>query len=188
MSNEKSVLALVGMAGAGKTLCAQYLAARGFYQFRFGGIVTDEVRQRGLPITPENEKAVREELREQEDMDAIAKRALPYLQEALKTRSVIIIDGLYSFSEYTMLRKRLAAELILVAIVCPRALRHERLVNRPERPLNLTQAEERDYREIKKLEKGGPIALADYYLTNDGEPQAVYDQIDVLIERLGITP
>ena len=36
-------LALVGMPGAGKTLCAHHLERRGFFQFRFGGIVVDEV-------------------------------------------------------------------------------------------------------------------------------------------------
>jgi len=181
-------LALVGMPGAGKTLCAEYLEKRGFFQFRFGRIVIEEVERRGQSITPENETTVREELRQNEGMDAVAKRALPYLQAALKTRAVIIIDGLYSFSEYRTLRKTLNAELILVAIVCPRALRYTRLTTRPIRPLTLVKAEQRDFQEIENLEKGGPIAMADYFLTNERDPQALYDQLDTLIERLGIAP
>ena len=98
-------LALVGMAGSGKTLCAKHLEAKGFYQFRFGGIVTGEVEKRGWEINPENERIVREEFRANEGMDVMAKRALPLLHKALESRETIVIDGLYSFSEYKTLRR-----------------------------------------------------------------------------------
>ena len=104
-------LALVGMPGAGKTVCAKHVETRGFYQFRFGQIVVDEVLRRGQSITPENERVVREEFRTQDGMAAIAKRALPHLQKALSTRPAIIIDGLYSFSEYKLLRQELDEQL-----------------------------------------------------------------------------
>ena len=70
-------LALVGMPGAGKSLCAKHLEACGFFQYRFGSIVVNEVLRRGLPLTPENERVVREELRANDGMDVMARRALP---------------------------------------------------------------------------------------------------------------
>ena len=164
MTDQARILALVGMPGAGKTLCAKHLEAEGYYQFRFGGIVTDEVERRGWAITPENERIVREEFREKEGMDAIAKRALPYLEKALATHPSIVIDGLYSFSEYKTLRPALGGNMVVVAITCQRSLRYQRLAQRPDRPLTPEEAESRDYREIEKLEKGGPIAIADGYL------------------------
>ena len=181
-------LALVGMPGSGKTLCAKHLEKRGFFQFRFGGIVTDEVTRRGQPITPENERIVREEFRAQKGMDVIAKRALPHLKAALKTRDNIIIDGLYGFSEYKLLRSELGADMVVVAIVCSRALRHQRLTTRTDRPLTLDEAQQRDYQEIERLEKGGPIAIADYFLVNDDNPQTLLDQLDALLDHLAITP
>ena len=57
-------LALVGMPGAGKTICAEHLARRGFFTLRFGAVVVDEVRRRGLEVNPSNERIVREELRD----------------------------------------------------------------------------------------------------------------------------
>ncbi len=188
ITSSPRALALVGMPGAGKSLCAKHLEARGFFQYRFGGIVVDEVLRRGLPLTPEHERLVREEFRELEGMDAIARRALPLLQDALETHSSIIIDGLYSFSEYKTLRPALGTELIVVAIVCDRARRYARLASRPERPLTAAEAEERDYREIEHLEKGGPIALADYTLLNNGEPEELLAALDNLIARLGLNP
>ena len=59
------------MPGTGKTLCAQHLQEQGFFQFRFGGIVVDEVVRRGWPINPRNEQIVREELRANEGMDVM---------------------------------------------------------------------------------------------------------------------
>jgi dephospho-CoA kinase len=181
-------LALVGMPGAGKTLCARHLEMRGFFQFRFGSIVVDEVLRRGLVINPENERIVREEFRNNEGMAAIALRALPHLKSAFDSHTSIIIDGLYSFSEYKILSPELGASMVVVAIVSSRALRYQRLANREDRPLTAQEAETRDYQEIERLEKGGPIAIADYTLLNNGEPDALLKSLDALVDSLGLRP
>lgn len=191
MSNSEPqpcALALVGMPGSGKTLCAHHLKARGFAHFRFGGIVVDEVRRRGLAVNPKNEQLVREELRANEGMNAIAQRALPHLKQALAQHPNLVIDGLYGFGEYRLLREALGATLIVVAIVSDRHLRYQRLAQRPERPLTRDEAESRDFREIETLEKGGPIAIADYTLLNDGESDDLLRALDTLTDRLGIYP
>ncbi|MBZ0287716.1 MAG: AAA family ATPase, partial [Anaerolineae bacterium] len=147
MSETPRALALVGMPGAGKTLCAKHLEAQGYFQFRFGGIVVDEVVRRGWAIAPENERIVREELRRNEGMDVMAKRALPHLKAALDTHPCIVIDGLYSFSEYKTLHTAFGGEMAVVAIISSRALRYRRLAERVERPLTPQEAETRDYAE-----------------------------------------
>jgi dephospho-CoA kinase len=181
-------LALVGMAGSGKTICAQHLQQQGFYQFRFGGIVTDEVERRGWVINPNNERIVREEFRANEGMDVMAKRAMPYLRAALETYPVIVIDGLYSFSEYKTLKRELDDTMVVVAVVCSRDKRYERLAQRTDRPLTRAEAEERDYAEIENMEKGGPIAIADYTLNNDGEPDELLAKLDELLQQLAFYP
>lgn len=187
-SKTRRALALVGMPGAGKTLCAQHLQQQGFYQFRFGGIVVDEVVRRGWEINPRNEQTVREELRANEGMDVMARRALPALNAALAANDCVIIDGLYSWSEYKTLQAELDAELSVIAIACARRDRYTRLANRPERPLTWEEAEGRDYREIEVLEKGGPIAIADYTLVNDRDAATLLASLDALVARLGCTP
>lgn len=187
-SQQPRTLALVGMPGAGKTLCAQHLQARGYYQFRFGGIVVDEVVRRGWDVTPDNERIVREEFRANEGMDVMAKRALPYLRAGLANHNSIVIDGLYSTSEYRTLRQELGDDMIVVAIVAPRRERYARLAQRPERPLTAEEAEQRDMLEITTIEKGGPIALADYTLVNDGDEAAILAKLDALLADLGLMP
>jgi dephospho-CoA kinase len=186
--NVPRALALVGMPGAGKTLCAKHLEQRGFFQLRFGGIVVNEVARRGWPLTPDNERSVREQFRREEGMDAIARRALPHLKTALETHHSIVIDGLYSFSEYKMLHDEFGGAMVVVAIVSSRALRYERLASRPERPLTAEEARRRDYAEIETLEKGGPIAIADYTLVNDGTSGELLANLDTLVNTLGLRP
>lgn len=188
LTNRPRILALVGMPGAGKTLCAKHLESRGYKQFRFGQIVVDEVKRRGWAGTQEDERTVREELRANEGMDVMAKRALPHIKAALDAHSSIVIDGLYSFSEYKTLRKELGIDMTVVAIVAPRWLRYSRLAARPDRGLSHEEAEERDWREIDYLEKGGPIAIADFTLVNDGSPEELLAALDKLTQELAFVP
>lgn len=181
-------LALVGMPGAGKSVCAAHLQALGFFSFRFGGIVVEEVARRGWPLTPDNERRVREELRAAEGMDVMAKRALPILRDALTTRPSVIIDGLYSWTEYRTLSRELGGLMVVLAVVSARPLRYARLATRPERPLTRDEAETRDTLEIERIEKGGPIAMADYFLVNDGSEAELIGGLERLIAALGLRP
>lgn len=179
-------IALVGMPGAGKTLCADHLRRRGYPGFRFGQIVVDEVERRGLPRTQESERIVREDLRALQGREAIARLALPVLRQLLQTSPVIFIDGLYSFSEYQLLRRELDAGLLVVAVVSARQRRYQRLGQRSQRPLDAAAAEARDLREITTLEKGGPVAIADHTLLNDSTPAALTDALDTLMRQHGL--
>lgn len=184
-SVQPRALALVGMAGAGKSLCAQHLDDKGYFTLRFGGVVIDAVQRRGLPVNSENERIAREDLRREHGMAAMAVISLPRLRDALRKHSHIIIDGLYSYSEYKYLREHLGVPLALVAIVAPRHTRYARLEARTERPLSCAEAQQRDMLEIENLEKGGPIAIADFTLLNDGAPAALLEALDQLLDRLG---
>ena len=83
---------------------------------------------------------------------------------------------------------RFGGELSVTAIVSERALRYARLTGREERPLTVAEAQRRDYQEIENLEKGGPIALADFTLLNNQTPDVLLNALDALIERLGFHP
>ena len=182
------LLAIVGMPGAGKSLLAEHLEAQGYPKVRFGAITIEEVIRRGLPVTPQNEKLVREDIRAREGMDAYARRCLPRIREALRTHQCLIIDGLYSFSEYKTLRAEFGDQLVVVAVACERRLRYQRLGQRPERPLTPQEAEWRDYQEIESLEKGGPIAIADHTILNNGTREQALAELDRLLRRLNMRP
>jgi dephospho-CoA kinase len=97
----------------------------------------------------------------------------------------IIADGLYTWTEYKYLKREFPGELTVVAVVAPRHARHHRLNSRPVRPLTTKEASERDWAEIENLEKGGPIAVADYYVMNDRHLEHLHAQIDAALSDIG---
>jgi len=184
-NNKKTfpLLIIVGMAGSGKSSVAQHLQKKGWRVIRFGAITIDEVKSRALPVNEANEKSVREELRAKHGMDAYARLSLPEIKESL-LNSPTIIDGLYSWSEYKFLKKRFGKRMTVVATFTPRSVRYDRLARRPERPLTFKEAEQRDFAEIDNVEKGGPIAMADYTIINDGIEKDLCRALDRLLSTL----
>ena len=142
-----------------------------------------ELEKRGLPINEANEKVVREELRAKHGMDAYAKLLLPSIKENLKVGPTVI-DGLYSWAEYKFLKSHFGGQIKVVAIYTTRSARYARLSQRPDRPLSIAEAEQRDYAEIENVEKGGPIAMADYTIVNDGTQKGLFRAVDKLLSTL----
>ncbi len=177
------LLVIAGMAGSGKSSVAQHLQKKGWRVIRFGTITIDEVKSRGLPVNEANEKSVREELRTKHGMDAYARLSLPKIKESL-SNSPTVIDGLYSWSEYKFLKKRFGNRMKVISIFTTRSARYDRLARRPERPLTFKEAEQRDFAEIENVEKGGPIAMADYTLINDGTEKDLCRALDRLLSTL----
>jgi dephospho-CoA kinase len=121
-------------------------------------------------------------------MDVCARRSLPAIRKALEESPLVIIDGLYSWSEYRTLRAGLDENLVLLLVFTSRETRYHRLMARPERPLTFQEAQERDISEIENVEKGGPIAFADYALLNDGTKEELFAGVDELMARWRIRP
>jgi dephospho-CoA kinase len=177
------LLVIVGMAGSGKSSAARHLEQKGWRVIRFGALTMQELEKRGLPINEANEKAIREELRAKHGMDAYARLLLPSIKESLATGPTVI-DGLYSWAEYKFLKGHFGEQIKVVAIYTTRSARYARLSQRPDRPLSIAEAEQRDYAEIENVEKGGPIAMADYAIVNDGTEKELCRAIDKLLSTL----
>jgi dephospho-CoA kinase len=179
---QPKVIALVGMPGAGKSYCVEHLEKSGLPSVYFGGITLEEVKARGLVINPANEKIVREDIRAKEGKEAYAKRIIKKIEELNAAgHQTVVADGLYSWTEYRAFKDRFGERAIIIAITAPRALRHERLSKRPVRPLTDQEVTAREYAEIENLEKGGPIANADFTLVNDSTPEAIFTALDKIL-------
>lgn len=178
------LLAFVGMPGAGKTEAVDYVASKGWPKVYFGGIMYGEMEKAGIEITPESQQIFREQLREQKGKDFIAQRVLEEIDRLVQAgQRNIVLDGLYSWSEFKVLKHAYHHELEVVAVVAPRHVRHHRLANRPVRPFTEDEAMHRDYTEIENIEKGGPIAIADHYVINDGGIDTLHKKIDDIMQR-----
>lgn len=165
MSNQR-ILAIVGMAGAGKSEAAAYFTSKKIPVLRFGDQTDIGLTELGKPLNEANERKYREELRSELGMAAYAIKIKPRIDEALKHHDIVVLDGLYSWEEYTYL---LAAYPVL-KVVCIYArpdVRYARLTKRRIRHLTPEEARTRDIAELEHLHKGGPIALADFMVINE---------------------
>ncbi|RJO62402.1 MAG: dephospho-CoA kinase [Dehalococcoidia bacterium] len=160
------VVAIVGMAGAGKSEVSRIFESKGFARIRFGDATDEELKKQGLTITEENERRMRESLRQRYGMQAYAMLNLSKIDLAVKTTPVVV-DGLYSWEEYTFLSNYYHQNFRVVAVWASPATRYARLSQRPVRPLTLKEAYSRDESEIVNLNKGGPIAMADFTIINE---------------------
>lgn len=177
------------MPGAGKSEVANTFIEHGYQYVRFGQITLDEIKKRGLKPTEENERPIREEFRKQYGLGAFAILNIPKFDEAIKTNNVVG-DGLYSWSEYKILKNKYGKNLIIIAIYAPPKLRYKRLSDRAARhgddpkmkfrSFTNEAAKTRDFAEIENIEKGGPIAMADYTIMNTG----TIDELRVKIEKI----
>jgi len=179
------IITFVGLTGAGKSAATDYVTSKGYPKVYFGGIVLDAMTEAGLEHTQENEKPFREELRKREGNDFIAKRIIKQIHDLIEAgQHRIVADGLYSWTEYKALKHEFPGELHVVALVAPKKLRHHRLSIRPIRPLTQVEADQRDWAEIENIEKGGPIAIADHYIMNDGDFDKLYEQVDKTLDDI----
>lgn len=181
------ILAIVGMSGSGKSVIVNYLTERGVPKVYFGGMIYKEMEKRGIERTPDghSERAFREKIRAEEGADWVVRQAIAETKDLIDAgQKRIVLDGLYSWTEYKILRHEFPGQMTVIAVVAPRALRYDRIANRPERPFEPKHTQERDYTEIENLEKGGPIAIADYYLLNDGSADNLYAQLDTILKEI----
>lgn len=186
MRNEK-ILAIVGMSGSGKSVLVDYLTEKGYPKVYFGGMIYKEMEKRGIERTEdgESEKKFREEIREKEGKDWVVRQVIAEAKDLIDAgQKRIILDGVYSWTEYKALKHEFPTCLTFVAVVVDRALRYERVAKRPGRAFDAHAIRERDRSEIENLEKGGPIAAADYYILNNSTIEDAEQAMDKILKEI----
>lgn len=183
--NQNKIIAVVGLAGSGKTTVVDYITEKGFPKVYLGGIIFEAMEQAGIERTPENGQKFREEIREKEGKDFVIRRAIDQAHKLIEAgQHHIVFDGLYSWTEYKILKHEFPGEVTIVAVTAPRVIRHRRLSVRPENPYTQSEADQRDWSEIENLEKGGPIAIADHLIVNDGTIEELYEKVDKVLDEI----
>jgi len=177
------VVSIVGMAGSGKSEVARVFEENNFIRIRFGDITDAEIKKRGLELNEENERCIRELLREEHGMSAYAMLNLSKIDLARK-QSDVVVDGLYSWEEDTFLKTYYGADLYLVAVWASPGTRYARLSSRLDRNLTAAEAASRDRAEVENVNKGGPIAMADFTIINESSLEDLKKEAKRIIAEL----
>jgi len=175
--NKPKVIAIVGMPGVGKSVAADFFRGKSIPVLRFGDQTDIGLKELNLEKNEKNERWYREKLRKDLGMAAMAIKIHPRIEEQAKTHKCILLDGLYSWEEYIYLREHYP-DIRLLCIYAPPILRHKRLSIRSIRPLTIQESESRDIAELQNLNKGGPIAYADYLIKNEGDEKEFQKELE----------
>ncbi len=176
-------VAVVGMCGSGKSVLCGFFEELGWEKVYFGGVTVSQLKAQGIPVNEANERKMREGLRQKYGMGAFAALLKDEICDKL-TRGNVVLDGLYSWSEYVILKELLGENIVLLAVVTNSGVRKQRLATREIRPLTSEQVDSRDIAEIENMEKGGPIAKADYFIINNGSEKQLHEQFEMFLSWL----
>ena len=182
------IMAVVGMSGSGKSVVVEHLTVGGVPKVYFGGMIYKEMERRGIERTEdgESEKHFREMIRETEGKDWVVRQVVDEVWDLVKAgQKRIVLDGVYSWTEYKILKREFPGVVEFIAVVVDKDIRHRRVGKRAERPFSPSEIQERDRSEIENLEKGGPIAMADYYLLNNGTIEELNAALDKVLSEVG---
>ncbi|HPI67241.1 MAG TPA: AAA family ATPase [bacterium] len=188
------IVCITGLCGSGKSEVAEFFVRAGYAYIRFGQIVLDEIKKRGLEPNEANERPIRESFRKQYGMAAFAILNQPKIDNFLEEGKNVLADGLYSWSEYKELKNKYNNNLIVIAVYASPKTRYARLEDRRNRydndpnlkyrSFSKKEAKDRDYAEIENIEKAGPIAMADFTIINEGTLVDLHAQIEKILEKI----
>lgn len=176
--NKKSIIAIVGLPGSGKTEAAQYYREKGYPVISFGKIITDMVQEKYGEHTESNHKVVREGIREEHGAAALAVLSEKKIKEALEKNNIIIIDGMRSWEEYMYLKQSLKhVHVYILSLFADKRTRHHRISHRnADRPQHY--GEDRDLNELLNINMGPTIAYADFLIKNNFSKEDLHDKLD----------
>lgn len=153
------ILSFVGLTGSGKSSAVHYLAERGYPK-----VIMD-------PDGNKNPANIDE-----------ATKQIHGIADSGQRKCVI--DGPNTWQQYKQLKRTFPGEMTTIAITTTRYIRHQRLAKRAENTLSGTDVDHHDYEEIEKNNIGGVIAIADYFVANNGSSEQLHVQLDDLVRKI----
>lgn len=179
------IIAVVGMAGSGKSEAIEYLMGKYHWpKVYFGDVTFDEMNRRGLERNQANERLVRENLRNIHGEDYYAHEVIKKI-DALGKVPQVLVESFYSAAEYRVFKERFGEDFLVVAVHARPSVRYARLMTRPDRPLvTIEESEERDWAQLTRLTQGTPIALADHMIINEGSKEELCQRLDEVIKEI----
>lgn len=149
------IVAIVGLAGSGKTTATEYLTSKGIPKIKLSGHQSpDEIQKQISNLSDAGQHSV-------------------------------VIDDIASWDEYRSLKHHFPGELHLLSLLSPRHIRKQHLSTRADNPMSADEVDQRDWNEIEQNHKSGPIAVADYFVTNEHSIERLHEQLDITLRLAG---
>lgn len=175
---QKSIIAIVGLPGSGKTEAANYYSKKGHLPvISFGKILNDYIDANKLEHDEKTHRQIRESLRVEHGKEAFAVLNEEKIRQALEKNMIIIIDGIRSWEEYLYLKKKFPnVNIYILAIFADKETRYDRSAKRAFRKHLF--GEVRDINELTGTNMGPTIAFADFTIKNNFSLDEFYDKLE----------
>lgn len=174
---KKSIIALVGLPGAGKTEAADFFVKRKLPIISFGKVINEYIDSHKLEHSEAVHKKVREEIRVKHGREALAVLNKEKINDALENNNIVIIDGMRSWEEYLYLKQTLPkVRIFIVALYADKDKRYKRIAKRTYRAQLF--GEQRDIDELIGTNMGPTIAFADFTVKNNFSIQEFHDKLE----------
>jgi len=177
-------IGVAGLNASGKTQVVEYLSRRSFYPESLSDVIRDDLARDALEPTRDNMIERGRALRERYGPAILAERALAKLPADRNH----VIDSIRHPDEVRALR--VDGEFVLIWVEASPAVRFERALRRGRvgTPQTLEAFEAEQARELSSADTAGQQllavrALADEVVENDGELDALHQQLQSLLER-----
>lgn len=181
---QKSIIAIVGMPGSGKTETANFLKKKKLPIISFSNILNDYIDKKHLEHTEKIHKELREGWRIKYGKAAFAILGEDKIREAFKKDSVVVIEGMRSWEEYLYLKKKFPnIKIYILALYADKLLRYERVAARKYRGKGM-HGEKRDINELIGLNMGPTISFADFLVKNNFSLENLHDKLESVYREI----
>ena len=178
-----TILAIVGLPGAGKTEAADYFKTLDIPVVSFSDIVNKTIDKQNLPHTLEVHHTVRQDLRKKYGYEAMAVLSKKKIENSLKKNRMLVIEGMRSWEEYEYIKKEFKnTRIFILAVHADKTKRYERISNRKTR--SELKGEKRDIDELLSTNMGPTIAFADFVIKNNFSKEELFNKLDEIYREV----
>ncbi|MDP3974660.1 MAG: nucleoside monophosphate kinase [bacterium] len=175
--DHKTLIAIVGMNGSGKTESADFFRKKKLPVISFGDILNEKVNEMKLPQTEEIHRKMRNDIRKEHGIEGFAVLNIDKIKKAFDDNMTVVVDGLRSWEEYLYLKKQLPdVNIYILALYADKSIRYERIKQRKNR--NKLYGEDRDLHELIETNMGPAIAYADFMIKNNYSLEDLHDKLE----------
>ncbi len=179
----KTLIAIVGLPGSGKTVAANFFKEKGLPVVNFGKIIIEYIDKNHLEHSEEVHKKVREAMRAKHGIEALAVLNEQKIKQALDKNMIAIIDGMRSWEEYIYLKKKFPeVRLVIVALFADKETRYRRIAESKHR--HIVYGEKRDINELVGINMGPTIAFADFLIKNNFSIEDFYNKLEAVYRSI----
>ncbi len=171
------------MPGSGKSTAAQIFAKLGFEVVEGSSVIKEEMRKRGMKVTPETVEAFANRMKSEKGKAVFAVMTGKRIRVNLDGNDILLV-GFRSIAEFETVEREIGYKVPLIVVMTPLKLRFKRLSQR--KVFAIKSPELFTMRDRSSLGQGiGKLmGKADYVISNTGSKKELAESIHELLEGM----